>query len=161
MAHYRVGQGFDIHRLVEGRKFILGGIEIPYEKGFLAHSDGDVLAHAITDALLGAIGERDIGYHYPDTSQETINMNSMEILKNTLEKVFSRGFTIENIDSTIIANEPKLQPYIEKIKQNLSTTLNIDKDRIGVKAKTTEGFFYKDEAVMVFTTVLLKLIENT
>lgn len=153
---YRIGQGFDIHRVVEGKKFILGGVEIPYEKGFLAHSDGDVLLHAITDALLGAIGERDIGFYYPDTSEKTKDMKSTQILKEVLDKVVSSGYKIVNLDSTIIANKPKLQPFIDKMKENISSLLDIDKTVISIKAKTTEGFFYNDEGVMVFVVVLLE-----
>lgn len=153
---YRVGQGFDIHRLVEGKKLLIGGVEIPYHKGFLAHSDGDVLLHAITDALLGSIGERDIGYYYPDNSKKTENMDSKLMLREVLEKVRDKGYKLINIDTTIIANSPKLQPYIEQIKESLSSIVGISKDNISIKAKTTEGFFYGDEGMMVFAVVLIK-----
>lgn len=153
---YRVGQGFDIHRLVEGRRLLIGGVEIPYHKGFLAHSDGDVLLHAITDALLGSIGERDIGYHYPDTSEHTKDMDSKLILQEVLEKVRNKGYRLINIDATIIANKPKLQPYVEQIKESLSSIVGISKDNISIKAKTTEGFFFDDDGMMVFAVVLIE-----
>lgn len=153
---YRVGQGFDIHRLVEGRKLLIGGVEIPYNKGFLAHSDGDVLLHAITDALLGSIGERDIGYHYPDTSEHTRNMDSRIMLREVLAKVREKGFKLINIDATIVANKPKLQPYVEQIKESLSSIVGISKDSISIKAKTTEGFFFGDDGMMVFAVVLIE-----
>ncbi|MCS7298388.1 MAG: 2-C-methyl-D-erythritol 2,4-cyclodiphosphate synthase [Spirochaetia bacterium] len=153
---YRVGQGFDIHRLVEGRKLLIGGVEIPYHKGFLAHSDGDVLLHAITDALLGSIGERDIGYHYPDTSEHTRNMDSRLMLREVLAKVKEKGYKLINIDATIIANKPKLQPYVEQIRESLSSIVGISKDNISIKAKTTEGFFFDDDGMMVFAVVLIE-----
>lgn len=155
---YRVGQGFDIHRLVEGRKLIIGGVEIPHNKGFLAHSDGDVLLHALADAILGSIGERDIGYHFPDTSKNTENMDSKEIVKEVLNILYSKGYRLINIDSTIIANKPKLQPYIETIKESLSKLLSIPKENIGIKAKTTEGFFYNDDGMMVFVVVVISKV---
>ncbi|MCX8029331.1 MAG: 2-C-methyl-D-erythritol 2,4-cyclodiphosphate synthase [Brevinematales bacterium] len=152
---YRVGQGFDIHKLVEGKRLILGGVEIPNDKGSLAHSDGDVLLHSITDALLGAIGERDIGYHFPDTSPKTKDIGSSIILLKIVDMVKSKGYSIVNLDSTIIANKPKLQPYVPKIRENISKLLEISQDNVSIKAKTTEGFFFRDDGLMVFSVVLL------
>lgn len=152
----RIGQGFDIHRLVEGRKLILGGIEIPYDKGCLGHSDGDVLIHSIVDAILGAIGERDIGYHFPNNSDDIKDIDSKIILKKTINLAYSKGFKIINIDSTIIINKPKLQPYIPDMRKTLSEIIKISTNMITIKAKTTEGFFYTDEGVMAFSSVLVK-----
>lgn len=152
----RVGQGFDIHRLEENRKLILGGVEIPNKKGPLAHSDGDVLIHSIVDAILGAIGERDIGYHFPDDIEETKNLNSIIILQKTLEMATKKGARIVNIDSTIVANKPKLNPYVPQIREKLASILKIPQDNITIKAKTTEGFFYSDDGIMVFSVVLVE-----
>ncbi len=154
---YRIGQGFDIHRLAEGKKLVLGGIEIPHNKGFLAHSDGDVLIHSIVDAILGAISERDIGYHFPDDSKDTENMDSSVMLKKTVEMVEAKKGKILNIDSTIICNKPKLAPYIEKIRENISRIIGIPVENVSVKAKTTEGFFFADDGIMVFSVVLVDL----
>ncbi|MGB9621173.1 MAG: 2-C-methyl-D-erythritol 2,4-cyclodiphosphate synthase [Brevinematia bacterium] len=153
----KVGQGFDIHRLVEGKKLILGGVEIPNEKGSLAHSDGDVLIHSIVDAILGAIGERDIGYHFPDDSEDTKNISSTLILEKVLEIAKSKSAKLINVDSTIILNKPKLKPYVPKIRENLAKILSIPIENITIKAKTTEGFFYLDDGIMVFSVVLVEL----
>jgi len=139
MNNFRIGQGTDIHILVENRDFILGGVKIPYEKGFKAHSDGDVLIHAIIDALFGALALGDIGSHFPDTSPEYKNIDSSVLLKKAIEIVRERHFEIVNLDSTIHTEKPKLRPYIDLIRENLSKILNIDIDKISVKAKTAEG----------------------
>lgn len=159
MKLFRVGQGFDIHRLVEGRKLVLGGVEIPSSRGLLGHSDGDALLHALSDALLGAIGERDIGYYFPDSMEENKNISSSVILRDALEKVTSNGFKLVNVDLTVITNAFRLSPHVENIKANLSKLLGIGRERIGVKAKTTEGFFFNDEAVMVIAVVLVEAEE--
>lgn len=135
----RVGIGYDIHKLVERRKLILGGVEIKYEKGLLGHSDADVLVHAIMDALLGAIGKKDIGCYFPDTDKEFKDINSLILLAKVAEVLKKAGYKIENIDSVIIAQEPKINPFIEEMKINISKTLRIDISQIGIKATTNEG----------------------
>jgi 2-C-methyl-D-erythritol 2,4-cyclodiphosphate synthase len=154
----RVGIGYDLHRLVEERKLFIGGIEIPYIKGLLGHSDADVLIHAISDALLGAIGEGDIGELFPDTDRKYQDIASRELLKIVLGLVFKKGYKISNIDTVIIAEEPKLSPFKQRIRESLSNMLEIDKDCIGVKAKTNEGLgeLGRKEAIVCFVTVLIK-----
>jgi len=139
MNNFRIGQGTDIHILVENRDFILGGVKIPHEKGFKAHSDGDVLIHAIIDALFGALSLGDIGSHFPDTSPEYKDIDSSVLLKKAIKLVREKHFEIVNLDSTIHAEKPKLRPYIDSIRENLAKILNIDIDKISVKAKTAEG----------------------
>ncbi len=134
----RIGHGYDIHKLVEGRKLIIGGVEISHPKGLLGHSDADVLIHAIIDAMLGAAGEGDIGKHFPDTDLKWKDANSTKLLECTRDIVFLSGFKVNNIDSTIIAEEPKLSPYIDKMKENISSILRISKSHINIKAKTNE-----------------------
>lgn len=136
---YRVGNGYDVHRLVEGRKLILGGVEIPYEKGLLGHSDADVLVHAIMDALLGACGKRDIGVLFPDTDSEYKDISSLLLLDKVSQVLTEKGYGISNIDSIIVAQRPKLSPYIEQMRNNIACVLNTDIDRINIKATTTEG----------------------
>ena len=135
----RVGHGYDVHRLVEGRKLILGGVEIPFEKGLLGHSDADVLVHAIMDAILGAAALGDIGRHFPDTDERFKGADSIKLLKHVGELIKEKGYSISNIDSTVIAQRPKLAPYIETMEQNISTALNLDLDSINIKATTEEG----------------------
>ena len=162
MDIYRIGQGTDIHVLVENRDYILGGIKIPYEKGFKAHSDGDVLIHAIIDALFGALALGDIGTHFPDTSPEYKNADSSILLKKAIKIVREKNFEIVNLDTTVHAEAPKLRPYIDDIRKNLSEILNIDINRISVKAKTSEGVDSVGEKLAVKTdcTVLLKSAVN-
>jgi len=135
----RAGIGFDIHRLVEGRKLILGGIEVPYHKGLLGHSDGDVVIHAIIDAVLGAAALGDIGTHFPDTSDEFEGISSIKLLRSTIRMLEDKGLGVENIDVTVIAEEPKLLPYIPDMRELLAKELGIEKDRVSIKAKTSEG----------------------
>ncbi len=135
----RIGQGYDVHRLVEGRKLILGGVEIPYEKGLLGHSDADVIVHAIMDALLGAAALGDIGEHFPDTDEKYRGISSIELLKHVGGLLAENGFLIENIDSTIIAQRPKLLNYRPKMMENIAETLGIEKHQVNVKATTEEG----------------------
>lgn len=135
----RIGQGYDVHRLAEGRKLILGGVEIPYEKGLLGHSDADVLLHAVMDALLGAAALGDIGQHFPDTDEKYKGISSMELLKAVGEILQKNGFLIENIDSTIIAQRPKLLPYRPRMAENIASALGIEKEQVSVKATTEEG----------------------
>jgi 2-C-methyl-D-erythritol 2,4-cyclodiphosphate synthase len=133
------GLGYDIHCFIEGRPLVLGGIVIPHHRGLQGHSDADVLTHAIADALLGAIGERDIGHHFPNTDESIRGISSLEILSHARELVTARGATINNIDSTLIAEEPKLGPHFDAIRQSLAFTLNLPVERIGLKATTNEG----------------------
>lgn len=136
---FRIGQGFDIHKLVEGRKLILGGIEIEYEKGLLGHSDADALAHSITDALFGALALGDIGTHFPDNDAKYKDADSLLLLKEAYDIVKSKGYKINNIDNTIMIQEPKMKPYIPFMQEKLANTLEIDKNLISIKAKTMEG----------------------
>jgi len=136
---YRVGNGYDVHRLVEGRKLILGGVEIPYEKGLLGHSDADVLVHAIMDALLGACGKRDIGVLFPDTDASYKDISSLLLLDKVSQVLTEQGYRISNIDSVIVAQRPKLSPYIDQMRSNIARVLDTEIDRINIKATTTEG----------------------
>lgn len=135
----RVGMGYDVHKLVEGRKLILGGVEVPYEKGLLGHSDADVLLHAIMDALLGAAALGDIGKHFPDTDKAYKGISSIELLKHVKKLLDEKLYMIENIDATIIAQRPKLASYIPEMKKRIAETLEIEEDRVNVKATTEEG----------------------
>ena len=135
----RVGMGYDVHRLVEGRKLILGGVEIPYEKGLLGHSDADVLIHAIMDALLGAAALGDIGKHFPDTDPQYKGISSVELLKHVAKLLDKNNYVIENIDATVIAQRPKLRPYMEEMTKNVAGALGIEENRLNLKATTEEG----------------------
>lgn len=139
----RIGQGYDVHRLVENKPLILGGINIEYNKGLLGHSDADVLIHAIIDALLGAAGMGDIGKHYPDTDPKYKGIASIDLLKDVKYKIESHGMMIHNIDATVVCEAPKLRPYIDTIENNLSDVLGIKKSRINIKATTTEGLGFE------------------
>jgi 2-C-methyl-D-erythritol 2,4-cyclodiphosphate synthase len=136
---FRIGNGYDVHRLVEDRRLIIGGVDIPYEKGLLGHSDADVLVHAIMDALLGACGERDIGKHFPDTDNLYKGISSLKLLDKVGELVKSKSYVIGNIDSIIVAQAPKMSSHIDKMKQNIAESLGISPDDINIKATTTEG----------------------
>jgi len=138
----RIGHGFDAHRLVEGRPFVLGGIEIPFERGPLGHSDADVLAHAISDALLGACALGDLGKHFPDTDERWKGADSMRLLAACADMVRERGYTVGNLDATIVVQAPKLAPYLERIRANVAAVLRIETDAVSVKAKTSEGMGY-------------------
>ena len=135
----RVGMGYDVHRLVEGRKLILGGVEIPYEKGLLGHSDADVLIHAIMDALLGAAALGDIGKHFPDTDPQYKGISSVELLRHVAKLLDKNNYVIENIDATVIAQRPKLRPYMEEMTKNIAGALGIEENRLNLKATTEEG----------------------
>ena len=153
----RVGNGFDVHQLVEGRKLILGGMEIPHEKGLLGHSDADVLTHAIMDALLGAAGEGDIGRHFPDTSQEYKDISSLLLLERVSTILKEKGWTIGNIDATLLCQRPKLAGYMKSMEENLARALGIGMDQIGVKATTTEklGFTGREEGIACMAVCLI------
>lgn len=135
----RVGQGYDVHRLVEGRKLILGGVEIPYEKGLLGHSDADVLLHAVMDALLGAAALGDIGRHFPDTAEEFRGANSLLLLNHVFSLLDEQGYSIINIDATIVAQKPKLAPFLGQMAANIASACRIELDQVNVKATTEEG----------------------
>lgn len=156
----RVGTGYDVHRLVEGRKLIIGGVDIPYEKGLLGHSDADVLLHAIMDALLGAAALGDIGKHFPDTDERYKGISSLELLKQVGGLINEKNYLIENIDATIIAQQPKMRPHIDKMRGNIAKTLGIDINQVNVKATTEEGLGFTGskegisaQAVCSLTTV--------
>ncbi len=134
----RIGTGYDIHQLREGRALILGGVKIPYSKGLLGHSDADVLIHAIIDSLLGALALRDIGYHFPDTDEKYKDANSLDLLSYTKELIKAEGYKIVNIDSNIIAQKPKLKDYIDLMRENIANELNIEISQVSIKAKTNE-----------------------
>lgn len=134
----RIGHGYDVHRLVEGRKLILGGVEIPFEHGLLGHSDADVLLHAVSDALLGAAALGDIGKHFPDTDPKYKGADSMKLLERVVELLGEKGYLVNNIDCTVIAQKPKLAPFIEQMKSNIAGVCGIDSDRVNVKATTEE-----------------------
>ena len=153
----RVGFGFDVHQLVEGRELWMGGILIPHTKGLLGHSDADVLIHAICDALLGAANMRDIGYHFPDTSDETDGMDSKIILKKTIDLIATKGYHLGNIDATICAEQPKMNPHIPAMKECMAGIIGCDVDDISIKATTTEklGFTGRQEGISAYATALL------
>ena len=135
---FRVGHGYDVHRLVEGRALILGGVHIPYENGLLGHSDADVLTHAIMDALLGAAALRDIGYHFPDTDEKYRGADSLALAAHVVQLLTEHGYRIGNVDATLIAQRPKIAPHIEQMRENLAHALGIEADQINVKATTEE-----------------------
>ncbi len=153
----RVGQGLDFHKFEYGRKLIIGGVEFHSPFGLKGHSDADVLLHAITDAILGAIGENDIGFHFPDTNPQYKNANSELFLKKALEITREKGFSISNLDATVICETPKINPVREKIRENLASILGIEKNRINIKATTTEkmGFIGRKEGIAAIATVLI------
>ena len=135
----RIGHGYDVHKFAEDRELILGGVKIPYEKGLLGHSDADVLLHALSDALLGAAGLRDIGYHFPDTDPAYKGADSLELLRQVCKKVKQKGYQISNVDVTLIAQRPKVGQYVPKMMAHIADALEIDVDRVNVKATTEEG----------------------
>lgn len=135
---YRIGQGFDLHKLVEGRKLILGGIDIPYEKGLSGHSDADALLHAIIDALFGALALGDIGVHFPDNDEKYKDIDSLILLQKVYSVVKDKGYVINNLDTTIMAQEPKMKPFIPLMQEKIASVLDIEKDLISIKAKTME-----------------------
>lgn len=138
-SNIRIGQGYDVHKLVEGRKLILGGVDIPYEKGLLGHSDADVLVHAVMDALLGAAALGDIGRHFPDNSDDFKNISSLILLDKVFHLLKDKGYTTINIDATVIAQRPKLASHIDDMRKNIANALQCDVDQINIKATTEEG----------------------
>ena len=153
----RIGQGYDVHRLKEGRKLIIGGVEIPYEKGLDGHSDADVLLHAIMDALLGAAALGDIGLLFPDTDEQFSGADSLKLLQKVKDVLDEKGYSICNIDATVIAQEPKLRPYIDLMRQNIAEALKIDVSQVSVKATTEEhlGFTGRKEGIAAQAVVLI------
>lgn len=154
----RIGMGYDVHRLVENRKLILGGVEIPFEKGLLGHSDADVLLHAIMDSLLGACALGDIGKHFPDTDDKYKGISSIHLLEETGKLIFDKGYSINNIDATIIAQKPKMLPHIENMRSNIAAALNIDIDQINIKATTEEGLGFTGEMLGISAQSIASVI---
>ncbi|MCB2194917.1 MAG: 2-C-methyl-D-erythritol 2,4-cyclodiphosphate synthase [Bacteroidetes bacterium] len=156
--NFRIGYGYDVHQLAEGKKLHVGGIVIPHEKGCVAHSDGDVLIHAICDAILGAAAMNDIGYHFPDTNPEYKNIDSKILLGKTLDIISQRSYSIVNIDSTVCLEKPKIKDYIPEMITVLSEILKTDKENISVKATTTEklGFIGKEQGIAAHAVVLIQ-----
>ncbi|NQT22761.1 MAG: 2-C-methyl-D-erythritol 2,4-cyclodiphosphate synthase [Candidatus Omnitrophica bacterium] len=154
----RVGIGYDIHKLMKGRKLILGGVELPYDKGLEGHSDADVLLHSICDAMLGASSSGDIGRHFPNTDPKYKDISSMKLLKQVFETIGRKGFVVNNIDAVIITEEPKIAPFAEKMKKNLASMLEIDIERVNIKATTNEGFgaIGSGEAIASYSVVTLQ-----
>ena len=158
MNTFRVGFGYDVHRLVPGRDLWMGGILIPYEQGLLGHSDADVLLHAVCDALLGAANMRDIGYHFPDTSADTEGIDSKIILKKTIDLIATKGYRLVNIDATICAERPKMNPHLPQMKATMAQVIGCDEDNISIKATTTEklGFTGREEGISAYAVVLIE-----
>ena len=158
----RIGHGYDVHRLVPNRKLIIGGVEIEHERGLLGHSDADVLLHAICDALLGAIGAGDIGRHFPDNDPQFAGADSRLLLARVVGLVFEAGYRIGNIDSTILAQQPKMATYIERMVANIAGECNLDLERVNVKATTTEelGFVGRQEGIAAHAVVLLQRTDD-
>ncbi len=153
----KIGFGYDVHRLVKGRKLILGGVEIPFEKGLDGHSDADVLVHAVIDALLGAMGEGDIGKHFPNTDPQYKDISSLELLRQVKELCHRKGFKVGNIDSTVVTENPKLAPYVMKMEETMAKVLGTSPSQISVKSKTTEGlgFTGTGEGIAAYAVCLL------
>ena len=157
---YRIGLGYDIHKLEDNRDLIIGGIKIPYEKGLLGHSDADVLIHAIIDAMFGALALGDIGTHFPDTDNEYKDVSSILLLKRTLQLIYDEGYKINNIDCNIIAQEPKMKPHINKMREKLAQELMIDVNLISIKAKTNEKMDAVGESKAIEANAVVCLIKN-
>lgn len=158
MADIRIGHGYDVHRLTEGRKMIIGGVEIPSEVGFLGHSDADLLLHAIMDALLGAAALGDIGRHFPDSDEKYRGVSSMHLLVLVKKMLRERGYTVSNVDATLIMQKPKIAPYVQRMVENIAFALEIDTDRVNVKATTEEhlGFTGSCEGAAAHAVVLIE-----
>ncbi|HWQ58465.1 MAG TPA: 2-C-methyl-D-erythritol 2,4-cyclodiphosphate synthase [Clostridia bacterium] len=156
----RVGEGWDTHRLVENRKLVLGGVDIPFEKGLLGHSDADALAHAVVDALLGAAAMGDIGRHFPDTDGQYKDIRSMELLARAAKLVYGAGYSMGNIDATVVAQRPRLAPYIDEMRENLAHALGCDASKISVKAKTAEGLNAEGEGLCISARAVCLIVKN-
>ena len=155
---FRVGNGYDVHQLAEGLPLVLGGVKIPHTKGCVAHSDGDVLIHAVCDALLGALALGDIGHHFPDTSDEFAGIDSRILLRRVAEMIAARGWSVVNIDATLLAQNPKIAPYVPQMRQALADVLGLPVDAVSVKATTTErlGFVGREEGIAAQAVCLLQ-----
>ena len=158
---HRVGIGFDAHKFSQGQKLIIGGVEIPFELGLEGHSDADVLTHAICDALLGAMGERDIGSHFPDTDSRYKGISSLVLLREVLTLSNSKGFRVENIDTVLICEKPKISEYVSQIKKKLASVFGLSEESLGIKATTTDGmgFTGRGEGIAAYAVVLIKTID--
>ena len=156
----RIGHGYDVHRLVEGRKLILGGVFIPWEKGLLGHSDADVLLHALMDALLGAAALGDIGRHFPDTDERYRGADSMALLRQVRSILSDQGFTVGNVDCTVLAQRPKLAPHIQQMRENIAAALEIPVDRVSVKATTEEGLGFTGEGLGIAAHAVVLIDEK-
>jgi 2-C-methyl-D-erythritol 2,4-cyclodiphosphate synthase len=158
----RIGFGYDVHPLVEDRKLILGGVEIPFEKGLEGHSDADVLLHAICDGILGALGEGDIGKHFPNTDPQFKGISSLQLLRAVAVKMAEKNFILGNLDSTVVAERPKIGPFIPRMKEQIAGALRISPQRINIKATTTEGlgFIGEGKGMAAYAVVLLKEVQN-
>ena len=154
---FRIGQGFDVHALVPGRRLVLGGVEIPYERGLLGHSDADVLAHAVTDALLGAAGLGDIGRHFPDTDARFAGADSLVLLAEAVRRVRDAGYSVGNVDATIVAQAPRMAPHIDEMNARLARAIGVEVGQVNVKARTTErlGFEGRGEGISAHAVALL------
>ena len=154
----RIGTGYDVHRLISGRKLILGGVVIPFEKGLLGHSDADVLVHSICDALLGAAGLGDIGLHFPDTDPKFKDISSIKLLEKTYKMISEKGFNLKNLDCIVFAQEPKISTFREKMQQNIARAMNVNPNCINIKATTTEGLgiFGRGEGIGAMCVVLIE-----
>lgn len=160
MNNIRIGYGYDVHRLVKGRPLILGGIKIPNEKGLAGHSDADVLLHAISDALLGAAAEGDIGHHFPDTDEEYKGADSRTLLREVVEKLERRNLKIQNIDATVVAQQPRLASYIPKMRNTIAGDLNIDSGQVSVKATTSEGLGFEGKGKGISATAVALIFKS-
>lgn len=158
----RIGTGYDVHRLVDGRKLIIGGVDIPYEKGLLGHSDADVLVHAVSDALLGAAGLGDIGKHFPDTDEQYRDIPSLALLAEIGGKLAAKGYAVSNIDATIVAERPKMAPYIPVMVRNIAAAVGTDATSVSIKATTTEGlgFVGRGEGIAAHAVCMLTVIKK-
>lgn len=156
----RIGMGYDVHRLTENRKLILGGVEIPYEKGLLGHSDADVLLHAISDALLGAVALGDIGKHFPDTDPKFHNADSLKLLEEVVRLIYEKGYTVGNVDATIIAQKPKMAPHLPGMIKNISRVLRVDQGQVNVKATTEEKLGFTGEGLGISAQAVCLLMER-
>ena len=160
MSNFRIGHGYDVHKLVEGRRLILGGVEIPHTLGLLGHSDADVLAHAVMDALIGAMALGDIGKHFPDNDNKYLGISSIKLLSEVADLLYKNGYTVSNIDATVIAKKPKLAPHIEDMRENIAATLGIVRSQVNVKATTEEhlGFTGREEGIAAHAVALIEKI---
>ncbi|HWK61177.1 MAG TPA: 2-C-methyl-D-erythritol 2,4-cyclodiphosphate synthase [Eoetvoesiella sp.] len=156
---FRVGQGFDVHALIEGRRLVLGGVSIPHTHGLLGHSDADALLHAVTDALLGAAGLGDIGRHFPDTDPAYKDADSRELLRQACRKVMDAGWAVGNIDATIHAQAPRISPYAKAMVANIASDLDVDESQVNIKAKTNEGLGYLGRKEGIAATVVALLVK--